>query len=148
MFSSIKKKCVKKKREERKVAKKKERVEKDCERIVEDQFVYVHVLKVYHIKLCNQLAIRVWCKILVGFDRNTCIPIIFLVCINSEISLRVSVIHLYLSYLVVSTRQSTSSLDYYLTLQQLEFRLHSLCITPHQAPHTSHRNRYSGLVFA
>ena len=52
------------------------------------------------------------------------------------------------SYLVVSTRQGTSSLDCYLTLQQLEFRLHSLCITPHQAPHKSHHNRYSGLVFA
>jgi hypothetical protein len=39
-------------------------------------------------------------------------------------------------------------LDGYLTLQQLGFRLHSLFTIPHQAPHISHRNRYSGLVFA
>ena len=47
----------------------------------------------------------------------------------------VCVIYLYTSNLLISTRQRTSSLDRYLTLQQLEFRLHSLCITPHQAPH-------------
>jgi len=100
----------------------------------------------FHINLCNQFAILVWCKILVGSNRNTSIPIILLVYINSEISLCVCVIDLHLSYLVVSTKQGTSSLDCYLALQKLKFRLHSLCITPHQAPHKSHRNWFSSLV--
>ena len=87
-------------------------------------------------------------QILVGSDRNTCIPIILVVCIKSEISLRVCLIYLHHSYPVVSTRQRTSSLDCYLTLQQLDFRLHSLCITPYQAPHTSHCNRYSLVLYS
>ena len=60
----------------------------------------------------------------------------------------VCVIYLYTSNLLISTRQRTSSLDRYLTLQQLEFRLHSLCITPHQAPHKNHRNRYSLFLYS
>ena len=60
----------------------------------------------------------------------------------------VCVIYLYTSNLLVSTRQRTSSLDCYLTLQQLEFRLHSLCITPHQAPHKNHLNRYSLFLYS
>ena len=60
----------------------------------------------------------------------------------------VCVICLYTSNLLISTRQGTSSLDRYLTLQQLEFRLHSLCITPHQAPHKNHRNQYSLFLYS
>jgi hypothetical protein len=61
------------------------------------------------IKLFNQFAIVIWCKILVGSDCNTCIPIILLVCIKSKISCSVCLIYLHHSYLVVSTRQGTSS---------------------------------------
>ena len=60
----------------------------------------------------------------------------------------VCVIYLYTSNLLISTRQRTSSLDRYLTLQQLEFRLHSLCITPHQAPQKNHHNRYSLFLYS
>ena len=42
----------------------------------------------------------------------------------------VCVIYLYTLNLLISTRQRTSSLDCYLTLQQLKFRLHSLLIFP------------------
>jgi hypothetical protein len=61
------------------------------------------------IKLFNQFAIVIWCKILVGSDCNTCIPIILLVCIKSKIFLRVCLIYLHHLYLVVSTKQGTSS---------------------------------------
>jgi hypothetical protein len=63
------------------------------------------------------------------------------------ISLHMCLIHLYSLYLVVSTRHWSSSLDYDLALQYLEFILHSLCIIPHQAPHKSHRHRNIDLVF-
>jgi len=137
-----------KKVEERKVQKKRVEKTKSCEKKVEDQFVYECTSVEVFIELHTRLLSLLWCKILLRFDCNTCILSIILVCIKSEISLRVCLIYLHRSYLVVSTRQRTSSLDCYLTLQQLDFRLHSLCITPYQAPHTSHRNRYSLVLYS
>ena len=100
------------------------------------------------ISCITRLLSILWCEILLGFDCNTCILSILLVCIKSEISLRVCLINLHHSYLVVSTRHWTSSLDCDLALQYLEFRLHSLCIIPHQAPHKSHHHRNTDLEFA
>jgi hypothetical protein len=73
MFSSIKKSI--KKREERKIPKKS--VEKDCERKVERSVcLCAQVLKVHQVVqpvfYCHLV------QILVGSDRNTCIPIILL----------------------------------------------------------------------
>ena len=99
-------------------------------------------------QVSNQFAIFVWCKILLGFDCNTCILSILLVCIKSEISLRMCLIHLYSLYLVASTRHWSYNLDCDLALQYLEFRLHSLWIILHQAPHKSHCHRNADLVFA
>ena len=121
------------------------KVEKE---MLKDQLVYVHKCWKFSYQVVQLVCYSCWCKILVGSDHKTCIPIILLVCINFEISLRMCVIDLHLSYLLVSTRQRTFSLNCYLTLQQLEFRLYSLYIISHQAPHKSHRNRYSSLVFA
>ena len=145
IFSSIKKVCQKKK-EERKVAKK--RVEKSCEWRVERSVCYMHKFWNLSSSCTTRLLSIPWCKILLGFDCNTYILSILLVCIKSEFSLRVCLIHLHHLYLVVSTRHWTSSLDCNLALQYLEFRLHSLCIIPHQAPLKSHRNRNADLVFA
>ena len=133
----LSKKSVSKKRELRKVVKEKLKI---------SWFMCTRA-ESFHIKWVTRL-LSLFGANLVGSDRNTCIPIILLVCIKSEISLRVCLIYLHHSYPVVSTRQRTSSLDCYLTLQQLDFRLHSLCITPYQAPHTSHRNRYSLVLYS
>ena len=135
-FSSIKK-----------VQQKKESWEKLWKKSWRSVGLCAQVLKVFHIKWVTSFYLCL-VQILVGSDRNTCIPIILLVCIKSEISLRVCLIYLHHSYPVVSTRQRTSSLDCYLTLQQLDFRLYSLCITPYQAPPTSHRNRYSLVLYS
>ena len=110
-------------------------------------FVFVHKCWKFH-QLHNQIAIHPLVQIFLGFDCNTFILSILLVCIKSEISLRMCLIHLHRSYLIVSTRHWTSSLDYDLALQYLEFKLSSLWIIPHQAPHISHRNWYADLVFA
>ena len=137
-----------KKVEERKVQKKRVEKTKSCEKKVKDQFVYKCTSVEVFIELHTRLLSLLWCKIFLRFDCNTCNLSIILVCIKSEISLRVCLIYLHRSYLVVSTKQRTSSLDCYLTLQQLDFRLHSLCITPYQAPHTSHHNRYSLVLYS
>ena len=100
------------------------------------------------ISCITRLLSILWCKILLGFDCNTCILSILLVCIKSEFSLHVYLIHLHQSYIVVSTGHWSSSLDYDLALQYLEFRLNSLWILPHQAPHKSHYHRNTDLVFA
>jgi hypothetical protein len=63
------------------------------------------------IKLFNQFAIVIWCKILVGSDRNTCIPIILLVCIKCEISLHVCLIYLHHLYLVVNYHTRVSGVQ-------------------------------------
>ena len=57
----------------------------------------------------------------------------------SSLKLLLRVLHrLYFPYLVISTRHWISSLDCYLTLQQLDFRL-PLVYHPYQAPHKNHR---------
>ena len=110
VFSSIKK--VQKKRELRKVVKEKLKI---------SWFMCTSAKSFLHIKWVTSL-LSLFGANLVGSDRNTCIPIILLVCIKSEISLRVCLTYLHHSYPMVGTRQRTSSLDCYLTLQQLDFR--------------------------
>ena len=119
-----------KKSRRKKSAKKRVEKTKSCEKKVEDQFVYECTSVEVFIELHTRLLSLLWCKILLRFDCNTCILSILLVCIKSEFSLHVYLIHLHQSYIVVSTGHWSSSLDYDLALQYLEFRLHSLCIFP------------------
>ena len=140
LFSIVQKKRVKKRRGKKSCKKNcVEKVAKERRRI---RLLYAQVLKVF-ISSCTTslLSLLVW-----NFDwvwlqhlHPNHIP-----CLHQlwNFSLCVCVIHLYLAYLAVSTRQRTSSLDCYLSLQQLEFRL-PLVYHPYQAPHKNHRVRFA-----
>ena len=109
--------------------------------------LYAQVLK-FSSSCSTRLLSIICCKTLLGLDCNTCILSILLVCIKSKLSLRVCLINLHYSYLMVSARHWSSSLECDLVLQYLEFRLHSLWIILHQAPHKSHHHKNADLVFA
>jgi hypothetical protein len=70
---------------------------------LKDQFVICTTAEVV-ISCITRLLSILWYKIMLGFDCNTCTLSILLVCIKTEISLRVCLIILHHSYLLVSTR--------------------------------------------
>ena len=130
-----------KRKEERKV--KKKLCWESCKRKDKDQIVGVHKYWIFISSYVTSLLYSFG----VIFARRFRVNHLSLASSLFASSLNLFCVCVASSYLVISTRHWISSLDCYLTLQQLDFRL-PIVYHPYQAPHKTHRIRFADLVFA
>jgi hypothetical protein len=97
------------------------------------------------ISICvTRLLSSFWCNFAWWFSLNQSSLAYSLFASNPKSIFCACVVTSHLSYLVINTRHGISSLDCYLSLQQLEFGF-LLVFIPYQALNKSHRVRFSDL---
>ena len=141
LFSIVQKKESKEKRKEKL---KKKLCWESCKRKDKDQIVGVHKYWIFISSYVTSLLYSFG----VIFARRFRVNHLSLASSLFASSLNLFCVCVASSYLVISTRHWISSLDCYLTLQQLDFRL-PLVYYPYQAPEKkTHHIRFADLVFA
>jgi hypothetical protein len=148
LFNIVQKKCQKKGRRKNAENKSVEKVKKrKCWKERSKLRLLVCTSVWTFISICvTRLLSSFWCNFARWFFWNQSSLAYSLFASNLKFVFCACVVTSHLSYLVISTRHWISSLDCYLSSQQLEFRFLLLFI-PCQAPHKSHRVRFSNLVF-